>query len=70
MKFEVKLTPDPAGGYTVQCVEIPGAISEGETVDEALDNVREAIQLVLESRREQAHRGANPSQLKTVEVDA
>lgn len=51
--FTVVLTPDlEDGGFTVQCREIPGAISEGETVQEALDNIIDALALVLEHERE------------------
>jgi predicted RNase H-like HicB family nuclease len=35
------------GGYSVRCVELPAAISQGETEEEALLNIREAIELVL-----------------------
>lgn len=42
------LTPDPDGGYVAQVAELPGAISQGETVEEALANVREAAELYLE----------------------
>ena len=42
------LTPDPDGGYVAQIVELPGAISQGDTVEEALANVREAAELYLE----------------------
>lgn len=42
------LTPDPDGGYVAQIAELPGAISQGETVEEALANVREAAELYLE----------------------
>jgi len=37
----------------VECLEIPGCISEGETEEEAMANIREAIELCLEVRREQ-----------------
>jgi predicted RNase H-like HicB family nuclease len=37
-------------------VEIPGAISQGETRKEALANIKEAIELVLEVQREELHR--------------
>ena len=40
--------PQEEGGYTVQCLELPGAISQGETVEEALDNIKEAIELLLD----------------------
>ncbi len=37
------------GGYSVQCLELPGCISEGETREEALANIREAIEGYLEA---------------------
>ncbi|MDP2795904.1 MAG: type II toxin-antitoxin system HicB family antitoxin [Methanoregula sp.] len=52
MKYTVVLEPWEEGGFTVQCVEIPGAISQGETRKEALANIKEAIELVLEVQRE------------------
>lgn len=42
------LTPDPDGGYVAQLAELPGVISEGDTVEDALANVREAAELYLE----------------------
>ena len=44
------------GGYSVQCVELPGAISEGKTRKEALENIREAIQGYLEAFPEEESR--------------
>jgi len=54
MQFTVKLEESDEGGYTIQCLELPAAISEGDTKDEALENIKEAIQLVLEVTQEQA----------------
>ena len=54
MQFTVKLEDSDEGGYTVQCLELPAAISEGDTKEEALENIKEAIQLVLEVTQEQA----------------
>lgn len=48
MKFKVILEPSDEGGYTVYVPSLPGCISEGETIEEALRNVREAIELYLE----------------------
>ncbi len=48
MKYTVILEPQEEGGYTVRCLELPGAISQGETKGEALLNIKEAIGLVLE----------------------
>jgi predicted RNase H-like HicB family nuclease len=50
MKFTVILTPDDEdGGYTAECPAIPGCISEGDTVEEALANIKEAIEVCLET---------------------
>jgi predicted RNase H-like HicB family nuclease len=54
MQFTIKLEKSDKGGYTAQCLELPAAISEGDTKEEALENIREAIQLVLEVTQEQA----------------
>lgn len=56
MKYTVVLKPLEEGGFTVLCVESPGAISEGETREEALANIKEAIELILEVQREELHR--------------
>ena len=54
MQFTIKLEESDEGGFTVQCLELPAAISEGDTKEEALENIKEAIQLVLEVTQEQA----------------
>lgn len=46
--FPVVLIPQPEGGYFAQCPSLPGCYSQGETVEEALANVKEAIELVVE----------------------
>jgi len=54
MRFTITLEESEEGGYAAQCLEIPAAISEGDTNEGALENIKEAIQLVLEVTREQA----------------
>jgi predicted RNase H-like HicB family nuclease len=49
MKLKVVLEPSEEGGYTAHVPSLPGCISEGETMDEALTNIKEAIGLYLES---------------------
>ena len=44
------------GGFWATCLEMPGANGQGETKDECLQNLREAIQLMLENEREEAFR--------------
>ncbi len=52
MKFTVVLAPEQNGGFSVLCPAIPGCASQGESLDEALANIREAIELCLEVREE------------------
>ena len=42
------LSPCEEGGFTAVCREIPGAISEGDTKEEAIENLMDAIKCVLE----------------------
>jgi len=49
LKLTVILRKEEEGGYSVQCLELPGAISEGETKKETLANIREAIEGYLEA---------------------
>ena len=44
----VILTPQPEGGYTVRCDELPELVTEGDSVDESLDNVVDAFAATLE----------------------
>ena len=47
MKFLVTLREAEEGGYTVEVLALPGCISQGESYDEALANIREAIEVYL-----------------------
>jgi len=48
MKLKIVLEPSDEGGYTVYVPSLPGCISEGNTKEEAIANIKEAIQLYLE----------------------
>lgn len=48
MKFRVVLEPSEEGGFTAVVPSLPGCLTEGDTREEALANVREAIALYLE----------------------
>jgi len=47
-KIPLVLAPQPEGGYTVTSPLIPELVTEGDTVEEALDNVKDALAAVVE----------------------
>ena len=53
MKFIVSLDRDEDGVWVVECPSIPGCVSQGETKEQALENITEAIELCLQVRAEQ-----------------
>ena len=50
MRFIVNLDRDETGMIVAQCPAIPGCVSQGKTEAQALDNIREAIEVCLEAR--------------------
>jgi predicted RNase H-like HicB family nuclease len=48
MRFKIVFEPSDEGGFTAYVPALPGCISEGDSVDEALANIQEAIELYLE----------------------
>jgi len=46
--FDLKITYED-GWYSIQCKELPGAISQGKTIDEAMENIKEAISGYIEA---------------------
>ena len=51
-RFTVIFEKEEEGGYHVFCPVLPGCHSQSETIEEGIQNIREAIQLYLESLRE------------------
>jgi len=49
MKFKIVLEKDEDGGFVATVPSLPGCVSQGETEEEALSNVKEAISLHMES---------------------
>jgi predicted RNase H-like HicB family nuclease len=49
MRFTAILEPQAEGGYHAMCPTLPGCHSEGDTLDEAVINIREAISVYVES---------------------
>ena len=54
MKLKVRVRPESVGGYSVSVPAMPGCHSEGETLEEALANIREAAELWLDVSAENA----------------
>jgi predicted RNase H-like HicB family nuclease len=46
--------------YVAYCAEVPGANGQGKSQEECLDNLREAIKLILDHRREESLRSLPP----------
>ncbi len=68
MKLPVILRPGEDGWIVAECPVIPGCISQGQTRQEALDNIREAIELCLETREEEAS-WTLPQRYEVVDVE-
>jgi predicted RNase H-like HicB family nuclease len=56
-EFTAIIEAAPEGGYWAICPEVPGANGQGETVDEAKESLKEAIELIFEDRRDDMLRG-------------
>ena len=53
MKLMVTIDRDEDGVWVVECPSVPGCVSQGQSKEEALENIREAIALCIEVRAEQ-----------------
>ncbi|GET41332.1 type II toxin-antitoxin system HicB family antitoxin [Microseira wollei] len=65
MKFNVTLDRDEDGVWIVECPSIPGCVSQGQTREEALENIKDAIAACLQVR---AERGL-PLTIETQQVE-
>jgi predicted RNase H-like HicB family nuclease len=59
--YAVVLEPDPDGGYVATVPAFPGCYSQGESIDEAVSNAREAILLTIEDMRQRGEPIPDPS---------
>lgn len=57
LEYNVIFQKESEGGYSVWVPSLPGCASQGETFEEALDNIKEAITLYLEDQTEEAEQG-------------
>ena len=70
MKYRILIEQDEDGMYVAECPSLPGCVSQGKTRQEALENIKDAIQGYLESLK--AHNEPIPPSIEeeTVEVHA
>ena len=68
MKYTIILEKEEEGGYSAQYLELPGAISQGESKEEALNNIREAIEAMLEVLNHEAEGLREVVEISAVEV--
>ncbi len=66
MQLRLHVEPDETGGYVVHVPALRGCWSQGETRDEAVANIREAVELWLESQHEMAAAFTQPAQIEMV----
>ena len=64
MRLTAVFEPATEGGYTCFVEEVPAAISQGETLEEAKANLIDALRLVLECQRELAERDLSPNAVR------
>ena len=64
--YAVVIHEDPNGGFWGEVPALPGCYSQGETVDELMDNIREAISAVLDVLKEQG--GQPESNIRIMDV--
>jgi len=68
MKFAITLEKDEDGFFVVSCPALPGCHSQGRTKEEAIDNIREAIQGYIASMRKHGEPILSITEVEEVEV--
>ena len=61
--FKVVIESDESGGFVISCPSLQGCYSQGGTIDEALENIKEAILLCLEDLESTGEEVPDPSRL-------
>ncbi len=68
MKYRVEIERDEDGTFVVSCPALPGCISQGETRDAALENIRDAIAGYIQSLKKHNEPAPPPIEEEIVEV--
>jgi predicted RNase H-like HicB family nuclease len=70
MRYTVVLEREPDGGYIASVPTLPGCVSQGDDRDQALSNIREAIELYIEDCREAGDPVPTEAGKEFVEIEA
>jgi antitoxin HicB len=65
LSYRILLRKEPEGGYTVIVPTLPGCVTYGETIEEAVERAKEAIEVYIESLQE--HGEEIPTEESTLE---
>src|SRR3954471_213439 len=69
-RYHTIIKPEPNGVYVGWVEEIPGTISKGRSLAECRENLRDALQLMVETHRDEARIGLDPSCIQeSIEID-
>ena len=68
MRYRVVIEQDEDGVFVVECPSLPGCISQGKTREEALENIRDAVQGYLESLKKHGEPIPPPITEEIIEV--
>lgn len=69
-RFHTIIKPEPNGWYVGWVEEIPGTITQARSLDECRENLRDALTLMVETHRDEARIGLDPSCIQeSIEID-
>lgn len=69
-QYHTIFKPDPSGWFVGWVEEVPGALTHGRTLDECRQRLRDALELMLETHRDEARLGLDPDCIQDIiEVD-
>lgn len=69
-RYHTIIKPEPNGSFVGWVEEIPGAITQGRSLDECRRNLRDSLKLMVETHRDEARQGLDPSCIQeAMEID-
>ena len=69
-RYHTIIKPEPNGWFVGWVEEIPGTITQGRSLDECRGNLRDSLELMVETHRDEARQGLDPSCIQeAIEID-